>query len=102
MSEPDVTQDLRVPWDDDPGELYEHAPCGYLTSLPDGTILKVNKTFLRWTGYDRTELIGRRRFRDLLTSGGQIYHETHYAPLLTMQSDRKHLQCLGKTNSRFC
>ena len=87
MSEPDVTQDLRVPWDDDPGELYEHAPCGYLTSLPDGTILKVNKTFLRWTGYDRTELIGRRRFRDLLTSGGQIYHETHYAPLLTMQND---------------
>ncbi len=87
MSEPEVTSDLRVPWDEDPGELYEHAPCGYLTCLPDGTIVKVNETFLGWTGYERAELVGRRRFRDLLTSGGQIYHETHYAPLLTMQDD---------------
>jgi serine/threonine-protein kinase RsbW len=87
MSEWDVTQDLRVPWEEDPGELYEHAPCGYLTTTPDGTIVKVNQTFLAWTGYDRAELIGRRRFRDLLSSGGQIYHETHYAPLLSMQDD---------------
>jgi serine/threonine-protein kinase RsbW len=87
VSEPDVTQDLRVPWEEDPGELYERAPCGYLTTLPDGTILKVNETFLTWTGYERAELVGRRRFRDLLTSGGQIYHETHYAPLLSMQND---------------
>jgi serine/threonine-protein kinase RsbW len=87
MSEPDVTHDLRVPWDDDPEELYEHAPCGYLTTLPDGTIVKVNETFLTWTGYRRADLVGRRRFRDLLSAGGQIYHETHYAPLLTMQDD---------------
>src|SRR3954469_7682361 len=87
MSERDVTQDLRVPWEEDPGELYEHAPCGYLTTTPDGTIVKVNKTFLAWIGYDRAELVGRRRFRDLLSSGGQIYHETHYAPLLRLQDD---------------
>ena len=87
MSERDVTQDLRIPWEEDPGELYEHAPCGYLTTLPDGTIIKVNETFLSWTGYRRSDLIGRRRFRDLLSSGGQIYHETHYAPLLSMQDD---------------
>ena len=87
MSEPDVTHDLRVPWDDDPGELYEQAPCGYLTTLPDGTIVKVNETFLSWTGYRRADLVGRRRFRDLLSPGGRIYHETHYAPLLTMQDD---------------
>src|SRR3954451_9108993 len=84
---PDVTQELRLPWDEDPDELYEHAPCGYLTTLPDGTIVKVNQTFLNWTGYARGELIGHRRFRDLLSSGGQIYHETHYAPLLRMQDD---------------
>ena len=82
-----MTQDLRIPWDEDPGDLYEHAPCGYLTTLPDGTIVKVNKTFLAWTGYGRGELVGRRRFRDLLSAGDQIYHETHYAPLLSMQND---------------
>ncbi|MGX6605061.1 SpoIIE family protein phosphatase [Micromonosporaceae bacterium Da 78-11] len=84
---PDVTQELRLPWDDDPADLYDHAPCGYLTTLPDGTIVKVNETFLTWTGYKREELVGHRRFRDLLSSGGQIYHETHYAPLLRMQDD---------------
>ena len=82
-----MTQELRLPWDDDPEDLYEHAPCGYLTTLPDGTIVKVNETFLTWTGHARGDLIGRRRFRDLLSPGGQIYHETHYAPLLSMQDD---------------
>ena len=84
---PDVTQDLRVPWDEDPGELYEHAPCGYLTMLPDGTIVKVNRTLLDWLGHTRAELIGRRRFRDLLTVGGQLFHETHLAPLLRMSGE---------------
>ena len=88
---PDVTQELRLPWDDDPADLYEHAPCGYLTTLPDGTIVKVNQTFLTWTGFSRAELVGHRRFRDLLSSGGQIYHETHYAPLLRMQDEVREL-----------
>jgi serine/threonine-protein kinase RsbW len=87
MSDPDVTEDLTLPWEEDPGELYEHAPCGYLTTLLDGTVVRVNETFLAWTGYTRSVLVGRRRFRDLLTPGGQIYHETHYAPLLSMQDD---------------
>jgi len=84
---PDVTREPRLPWDDDPDDLYEHAPCGYLTTLPDGTVVKVNETFLTWTGYTRAELVGRRRFRDLLTPGGRIFHETHYAPLLRMQDE---------------
>lgn len=84
---PDVTQELRLPWDDDPEDLYEHAPCGYLTTLPDGTIVRVNETFLNWTGYARADLIGHRRFRDLLTPGDRIFHETHYAPLLAMQGE---------------
>ena len=66
-------------------ELYEYAPCGYLSTLPDGTIIKVNETLLSWTGYRRDELVGSRRFADLLTAGGRIYNETHYAPLLSMQ-----------------
>jgi sigma-B regulation protein RsbU (phosphoserine phosphatase) len=71
--------------DDDAVQLYERAPCGYLTTAPDGTIVKVNTTFLVLTGYTRIDLVGRRRFADLLTAGGRIYHETHYAPMLTMQ-----------------
>ncbi|GAB1645607.1 SpoIIE family protein phosphatase [Krasilnikovia sp. MM14-A1259] len=86
-SRPDGTQDLRLPWEEDPEELYEHAPCGYLTTLPDGTIVRVNQTFLTWTGYPRAALVGHRRFRDLLTPGGRSYHDTRYAPSLSMHGD---------------
>jgi len=65
-------------------DLYEHAPCGYLSTRPDGSIVRVNETFLQWTGYDRAGLIGRR-FAELLTPGGRIYLETHFEPLLRMQ-----------------
>ena len=71
--------------DDDPEALYQRAPCGYLSTTPDGTIVKVNQTFLTWSGYQRSDLVGRRTFAQLLTGGGRIYHETHYAPLLRMQ-----------------
>lgn len=66
-------------------ELYEDAPCGYLSTAADGTILKVNQTFLGLSGYEADALVGRRRFYDLLPPGAKIYHETHYAPLLEMQ-----------------
>ncbi|MDQ3739512.1 MAG: SpoIIE family protein phosphatase, partial [Actinomycetota bacterium] len=66
-------------------DLLEHAPCGYLSTRLDGTIVRVNRTFEEWTGLRREELVGRRRFQDLLPAGGRIYHDTHYAPLLQMQ-----------------
>jgi phosphoserine phosphatase RsbU/P len=70
--------------EDDPESLYERAPCGYLSTDPDGRIVKVNATFARLTGYSPEYLVGKR-FADLLTGGGRIYHETHYAPMLRMQ-----------------
>jgi phosphoserine phosphatase RsbU/P len=73
------------PLDESAEDLFETAPCGYLTTALDGTILRVNRAFEELTGRERAELLGRRRFQDLLTPGGRIYHETHYAPLLTMQ-----------------
>jgi signal transduction histidine kinase len=66
-------------------ELYEHAPCGYVSTLPDGTIVRVNRTLLDWIGQSREDLLERRRFLDLLTVPGRIYYETHLAPLLRMQ-----------------
>jgi sigma-B regulation protein RsbU (phosphoserine phosphatase) len=73
--------------EDSAEDLYENAPCGYLSTRLDGQIAKVNATLLRWLGYARDDLVGRRYFADLLTVGGRIYHETHFAPLLSMQGE---------------
>ena len=54
--------------------LYEHAPCGFLSAALDGSIDRVNATFLRWTGYRREDLVGAKRFQDLLSVGSRIYH----------------------------
>ena len=87
MADPDGTPSAppAALFEESAEDLYDNAPCGYLSALPDGTIVKVNQTFLTWTGYAREDLVGRRRFQDLLTAGGRIFHETHYAPLLRMQ-----------------
>ncbi|MFF5721499.1 PP2C family protein-serine/threonine phosphatase [Streptomyces buecherae] len=73
--------------EDSAEELYEAAPCGYLSTLMDGTIAKINTTLLDWLGMERDAVLGRTRFADLLTVGGKLYHETHFAPLLRMQGD---------------
>ena len=66
-------------------DLYEEAPCGYLSTLPDGTIVRVNRTFCEWAGVSREALLAGRKFQTLLTVGSRIYYETHYAPLVRMQ-----------------
>ena len=85
MSGGDHPGDAAPDFEESAEDLYENAPCGYLSAAPDGTLVRVNGTFLRWTGYRREDLVGVKRFQDLLTVGGRIYHETHYAPLLRMQ-----------------
>lgn len=73
--------------EDNAEDLYESAPCGYLSTLLDGTIAKINTTLLNWLGHQRGDLVGRKTFSDLLTVGGRLYHETHFAPLLRMQGE---------------
>lgn len=73
--------------EDSAEDLYESAPCGYLSTLMDGTIAKINSTLLNWLGLERDAVVGRLRFADLLTVGGRLYHETHFAPLLRMQGE---------------
>ena len=66
-------------------ELFQNAPCGYVATVADGTIIQVNQTFERQTGRTRDWLLAGRRFSDLLSLPGKIYHETHFWPLLQMQ-----------------
>ena len=76
MSEPGPIDEYK--------DLFENAPCGYLTIGPDGRISKVNATLEAWTGFSADKLIGQR-LHQFLNMAGRIYFETHIAPLLRMQ-----------------
>ncbi|MDZ5698123.1 ATP-binding protein [Chelativorans sp. M5D2P16] len=65
-------------------DLFENAPCGYVSAGSDGRIRKVNLTFATWLGCDHSEIVGRR-FQDFLNIAGKIYYETHFLPLMRMQ-----------------
>jgi sigma-B regulation protein RsbU (phosphoserine phosphatase) len=69
---------------DDFEDMFENAPCGYITLLPNGRVERVNKTLLSWIGYTTKQMAGKR-FSDFLNMAGRIYFETHIAPLLRMQ-----------------
>ena len=65
-------------------DLFENAPCGYLTIGSDGRLSKVNGTLTAWIGLPADKFIGRR-LHQFLNMAGRIYYETHIAPLLRMQ-----------------
>ena len=65
-------------------DLFENAPCGYISLQPDGRIVKSNNTLSSWIGVPPEQLRGKR-LRDLLNVAGRIFYETHFAPLLRMQ-----------------
>lgn len=56
---------------------FDQAPCGLLITNGDDQIVRVNDTFLRWTGYDRDALIGLD-FSSLLHPGEQAFYATRY------------------------
>lgn len=64
--------------------LYDEAPFGYLSTTSEGFIVRVNATLCTWLGSSARALLGLH-LTELLTPGGRIYHETHYAPMLQMQ-----------------
>ncbi|WP_345816377.1 PAS domain S-box protein [Paraburkholderia sp. PREW-6R] len=65
--------------------LFEHAACGLLVADANGRILRVNATLCAWLGYGANELAHTRHIQDLLSGGGKVFYQTHWAPLLRMQ-----------------
>jgi len=65
--------------------LLDEVACGLARTSENGTFLRVNKLFCTWVGHPAEALVGRRRFTDLLTVGGRIFHQTHWTPLLATQ-----------------
>ena len=68
------------------GELYTNAPCGLLTSTPDGTITEANAALAALTGLAREQLIGAQ-FAALLEPGSRMFYETRHLPVLRLTGE---------------
>ncbi len=64
-------------------DLYENAPCGYLSTSPAGVVVRVNETFLRMGGYRREDVLVTP-FEHLLAPGSQVFLNTHYQLALSL------------------
>jgi PAS domain S-box-containing protein len=47
-------------------DLYDNAPCGYLSVDASGAFVEINNTMLAWIGYSKDEVIGKLNFRDII------------------------------------
>lgn len=47
-------------------DLYNLAPCGYHSLNAKGEVVHMNATELSWLGYSREEIVGQKRFSDLI------------------------------------
>jgi PAS domain S-box-containing protein len=55
-------------------DIYNNAPVGYYSTNADGIFIEINKTFLDWLQYQRDEVVGKMRFRDLLADDSKARH----------------------------
>ena len=64
-------------------DLYENAPCGYVSMDPSGQLIRMNRTALRWLGYESAEIIGKLTLADLLTPEGKQSFQRSYQRFTT-------------------
>ncbi len=65
-------------------KLYNHAPCGYHSLDKEGIFIRINDTELNMLGYTRDELVGKKKFSDLLTTESLHTFQTKF-PLIQQQ-----------------
>lgn len=81
-------------------DLYNSAPCGFHSLDKDGVFVRVNETELRWLGYTRDELVGKKKIFDLLAPES-IKSVTHAFPDFILQGHLRdfEVQLLRKDGS---
>jgi PAS domain S-box-containing protein len=83
--------------------IYQNSPSGYLSILPDGTIIRLNHTLLNWLGYGEAEILYQKKFVDILSKGGGIHYEMFFRPMITVNGNIRELnyEILRKDHSSF-
>lgn len=63
-------------------DLYENAPCGYHSLDSEGRVVKINRTELDWLGYRADEIIGKRDYREFITTETRDAFEAAFQQVL--------------------
>lgn len=64
--------------------LYQQAPCGFISFLPNGSILRVNQTFSRWLDIPEEDIY-QIKIWALLNKASSMYYEMVVMPLLNVR-----------------
>ncbi|TAF04040.1 MAG: response regulator [Nostocales cyanobacterium] len=64
-------------------ELLNTAPCGFLSFIDDGTIVRINATLLQSLGYKLDE-VQERKIESILPVASRIFYQSHFFPLLKL------------------
>ena len=64
---------------DEIDDLYNNSPCGYHSLDAEGLFVRINDTGLRWLGYTREEIVGKKKIRDLITPRRHESFEANFA-----------------------
>ncbi|TXF89678.1 response regulator [Neolewinella aurantiaca] len=81
---------------------YELLPCGVAWTDEKQKVTYVNKLLRELLGYTSEELVGERYFYELLSVGGKLYFEAHFAPALALEGELRetNFEMVGKTGAR--
>ena len=65
-------------------DIYNVAPCYFLSLSHEGIVTRINLTFLNALGYAVDEVINTKKFTELLTVGSKMFYQTHFYPLIKL------------------
>lgn len=93
-------------------DLYNNAPCGYLSVARDGLILDINETLLTWLAYERDEIVNKMYFHEFIHDDSKkiLYEYSEYVKNKDYQKvaafDCKYVNkfgdlFIGRTSSSF-
>jgi PAS domain S-box-containing protein len=95
-------EEMLLVYADEVQDLYNNAPCGYHSLDDKGVYVRINDTELEWLGYQRHEIVGVKRFSDLVSPEGAQRFRTNFQRFMVQGSlhDMEY-EMVRKDGSRF-
>jgi PAS domain S-box-containing protein len=78
----EATPKVHLPYGeqiDELQQLYDRAPCGYHSLDQKGVFVRINQTELTMLGYSHEEIVGKKKFSDLLTPESQQTFQSNFS-----------------------